>query len=71
MVELYESDLWKVNYLMKHAPHIRALEINYRQILENHRVEAERINTFLGGRLDVDRMAEVVDPALYRNRAGN
>ena len=71
MVELYESDLWKVNYLMKHASHIRALDIHYRQILENSRTEAERINAFLGGKLDVDKMVEVVDPALYRNRAGN
>ena len=71
MVELYESDLWKVNYLMKHSPHIRALDIHYRQILENPRTEAERINAFLGGKLDVDKMVEVVDPALYRNRAGN
>jgi hypothetical protein len=71
MVELYESDLWKVNYLMKHAPHIRALDIHYRQVLENPRIEAERISSFLGGKLDVDRMAEIVDPALYRNRARN
>jgi hypothetical protein len=69
MVELYENDLWKVNYLMKHAAHFRTLEIHYRQILENPRTEAERISAFLGGSLDPDKMAAVVDPALYRNRA--
>ena len=71
MVELYESDLRKVNYLMKHAAHFRALEIHYRQILENPRTEAERIDAFLGGTLDVDKMTGVVDPALYRNRTRN
>lgn len=69
MVELYEGDLWKANYLLKRAAHFRALEVHYRRVLENPRAEAERINEFLGGTLDVDRMAGVVDPALYRNRA--
>jgi len=69
MVELYEGDLWKANYLMKHAAHFRVLEIHYRRILENPRSEAERINAFLGGMLDVEKMTGVVDPALYRNRA--
>ena len=71
MVELYENDLWKVNYLMKHGVKFRTLEIHYHHVLENPRTEAERINknTFLGGSLDVDKMAGVVEPALYRNRA--
>ena len=71
MVELYENDLWKVNYLMKHAAHFRTLAIHYSQILQHPRAEAERINAFLGGALDVDEMAGVVDPALYRNRSGS
>jgi len=69
MVELYESDLWKANYLMKRATHFRILEIHYRLVLENPRKEAERIDAFLGGTLDAEKMAGVVDPALYRNRS--
>jgi hypothetical protein len=32
------------------------------------RPHAERINAFLQGGLDVDRMIAVVDPALYRQK---
>ena len=31
---------------------------------------AERVNAFLGGSLDVEKMSGVVDNQLYRNRAG-
>ena len=54
---------------MQHEAQFRTLEILYRQVLENPRVEAERINAFLGGSLEVDKMAGVVSPALCRNRA--
>jgi hypothetical protein len=37
-------------------------------VLAAPRREAERINAFLGGGLDVAKMVAMVDEALYRNR---
>ena len=69
MLELLESDLWKASYLLKHSARFEALELRYREVLENPAAQAERVNEFLGGSLDVGAMAGVVDPKLYRNRA--
>ena len=44
------------------------LPLTYAAVVAAPRVEAARINAFLGGRLDVERMAAVADRALYRNR---
>ena len=68
MLEIYESHLWRVDYLFKHAAHLERLELQYDEVVREPRRAAERINTFLGGRLDVDKMAAAVDAALYRNR---
>ena len=43
-----------------------ALSVPYHRVLEDPRAEAERINRFLGGGLDVAAMAAAVDPALRR-----
>ena len=69
MRELFESDLWKAGYLLKHQPQFEALDVHYREVLEHPREQADRINRFLGGGLDVDAMTTVVDRELYRNRA--
>jgi hypothetical protein len=42
--------------------------MNYADVLASPREQAARINTFLGRGLDLDRMAAVAEPSLYRNR---
>lgn len=69
MLEIFESHLWRVDYLFKHAAHFERLDLRYAEVVAEPRRAAERINAFLGGRLDVDKMVEAVDPQLYRNRA--
>jgi hypothetical protein len=49
-------------------PHIAVLRVDYRDLVERPAEMAEVVNDFLGGRADVLRMAECVDPSLYRNR---
>jgi len=44
------------------------LEVDYNRTLEEPEAELERLNAFLGGRLDTRAMVEVVDQTLYRNR---
>jgi len=68
MARLFESDLWRASYLLKHAPQFRAIDVEYRRVLEEPREQAARIAAFLGRPLSVDRMVDVVDATLYRNR---
>ncbi|MBZ0090281.1 MAG: sulfotransferase [Thermoanaerobaculia bacterium] len=69
MLEIFESHLWRVDYLFKRAAHFERLDLRYAEVVAEPRRAAERINAFLGGSLDVEKMVEAVDPKLYRNRA--
>ena len=68
MLELYKDHLWKVDYLMKHRPCFDLLNVDYKEVVENPRRQAQRIGEFLGNRVDVEKMAIAVDDKLYRNR---
>lgn len=48
--------------------HIDVLRVGYHDLLTNPLTEAERINRFLDGALDTERMTKAVDQSLYRNR---
>ena len=69
MLEIYRSHLWRVDYLFRHAAHFERLDLQYAEVVADPRRAAETMNAFLGGRLDVEKMVEAVDPRLYRNRA--
>lgn len=70
MGEMYRKHLEKVSRFLRNRPCFTALQVGYRDVIDNPAAEARRINEFLGGRLDVDRMAAVADRELYRNRRG-
>jgi hypothetical protein len=64
----YEQHLAQVERFLARRSCFSTLMLNYADVLANPRDEASRLNAFLGGRLDVERMARVADPALYRSR---
>jgi hypothetical protein len=64
----YRQHLEKVMRFLAHRRCFNLLKVNFLDALEHPDVEARRINAFLGGTLDVARMASVSDPTLYRNR---
>lgn len=68
MTELYKNHLWRVNYLLKNSKNFVFLEVPYREVLERPGDWARRVAEFIGGELDVEKMAAVADPKLYRNR---
>jgi hypothetical protein len=47
---------------------IEIIYVWYNDLMRQPPVEVKRIQQFLGRPLDVDKMAAVVEPALYRNR---
>ena len=53
--------------LMGKRDDIDFLVVNHRDVMKNTWKEAEKLNQFLGGMLDVDSAVTAVDPALYRN----
>lgn len=66
----YREHLDRVHRFLVARPCFDTLHLDYGDAVRNPRRAAERLNAFLGGRLDVERMAAVADPALYRNRSG-
>jgi hypothetical protein len=68
MAALFEKHVSQVESWLREQPNIQVLYEHYSDILADPEREARRINDFLGGRLQVERMAEAVDPDLYRNR---
>ena len=69
MRQLFETDLWKAGYFMKHSPAVEALDVPYTDVLADPETWARRMAAFLDRDLDVEKMVRVVDPTLYRNRA--
>lgn len=68
MMELWQDQMWRVNYLLKKAPQFDWVEIEYGEALRDPAAAAARIAGLVEG-LDEKAMAEVIDPSLYRNRA--
>lgn len=68
MLKMYEQHLEKVQFQLRFREYFDVLYVNYRDVLSDPQREAGRLNDFFGGQLDVDAMAAVVDPDLYRNR---
>ena len=66
----FAAHLSKVERELAARAECEVLYVNHRSVIENPRTVAEQVNRFLGDRLDLDRMAESVDPRLYRQRAG-
>ena len=69
MREFFETDVWRANYHIKRSPHIEALDVHYRAVLEDPLSHARQMAEFLDRDLDIEAMAAIVDPQLYRNRA--
>lgn len=65
---LFEQHLWQAKRLLTRRSCFDVLDVSHRDVINDPREQANRINAFLGGRLDVDPMAAVVDERLYRNR---
>jgi hypothetical protein len=69
MARLFHKHLDQVIQWLEAQPNFQALYIHYHEVIADPRGQIERINSFLGGRLDADQMASAVDRALYRQRS--
>jgi hypothetical protein len=68
LLAMYESHLEKVEFQLRFRPNFEALYVNYTDVVAEPAAQARRIADFVGGNLDVEKMAAAVDGSLYRNR---
>jgi len=68
MAAMFEKHIASVERWLALQPNMKTLFVSYNDVLANPSTYVQSINEFLGGSLDVDRMTEVVDHALYRQR---
>lgn len=70
MAELFSRHVAQVEQWLREQPNMSVLYVHYSDILGEPEMESKRIDDFLDGQLDVEKMATVIDPHLYRNRQG-
>jgi hypothetical protein len=70
LARLFEKHLAQVYAWMDRQPNLTYLDVDYNVMLSDPVPALQRVTTFLAQPLPVDAMASVVDPDLYRQRAG-
>jgi len=68
MAALYEKHVAQVETWLATQPNMDVLYVTYHEVIATPREHADKINRFLGGGLDVERMVGVVNRMLYRSR---
>ena len=68
LIAAYEQQLAKADEWLEQRPNMAVRDVRYDQVLQAPAEQAESIDQFLGGGLNVEAMAAAVDPTLYRQR---
>jgi LPS sulfotransferase NodH len=68
MAAMFRSQLAKFEKWVAEQPNFQLIDVNYNAMLADPVSEIAKINEFLGGGLNTEAMAQVVNPKLYRNR---
>jgi len=68
MAEKFNIHLKKLSNWLDRQNNMQSIDIFYNKIILNPAEQSQKINRFLGNRLDVDKMAGVVDSSFYRQR---
>lgn len=71
MARLFDKHLRKTEAWLASQSNVSVLEVDYNALVADPHAHAQRLQRFLGGVLDPERMAAVVEPELYRNRTGD
>ncbi|MBS1250002.1 MAG: hypothetical protein MAG431_01591 [Chloroflexi bacterium] len=71
MAALFEKHKQSTKAWMEEQSNLAYVEVSYNTLLENPISELHKVNKLLGGGLEVEKMAAVVDPELYRQRVKN
>ncbi len=66
--ELFEKHMAQVFAWLGQQPNVRYIQVHYNDLLADPVAYARQVDEFLDCRLDEQKMIEMVDPKLYRNR---
>jgi len=70
MKALYSKHLSDIKAWLMAQPNIEVIYLKYNDFMADPRAMASAVAAFIGGGLDEEKMAAVVDKSLYRNRTG-
>jgi Sulfotransferase domain len=65
---LFEKHLQQIESWAASQKNIKMIEVNYNDLFLDPNPDIDRIDQFLGGWLDREKMSQVIDPDLYRQR---
>jgi len=68
MEALFRRQIGEFEQWVAGQPCFAVLDVGYKDMIDRPAAQAQRLDAFLGGGLDVEAMAAVVDPSLYRQR---
>ncbi|MGH7493287.1 MAG: sulfotransferase [bacterium] len=68
MAELFRKHLHKLEGWLATQSNFEVLDVHYSEVMSNPGTQATKINEFLGNSLETERMMQVVDQNLYRQR---
>jgi hypothetical protein len=68
MAKVYEEHLKQVKGWLVRQPNVEVLHVNYNRMVADPTESLQKVNVFLGGDMNVEIMAGVVDKELYRER---
>lgn len=68
LLAMYEAHLDKVQFQLRFRSNFETLYLDYADVVKDPANQALRLAAFVGGGLDVEKMAAAVDGSLYRNR---
>jgi hypothetical protein len=68
MAAKFSMHLRKIKKILAEQDNFETLFVNYSEMIANPIPQATGINRFLGGEMDIDKMIQIVDKNLYRNK---
>ena len=68
LAKLYAKKLSRITVWLNEQDNIKVHYVEYKSVLNNTEEIVEGLNKFIGNTLDTQKMMNVVDPALYRQR---
>jgi hypothetical protein len=68
LIDTYTAQISKVEDWIQEKSQIEYIKIKYNQLINNPKYSIEQINTFLSIELNMNKIIEVIDPNLYRNK---
>jgi hypothetical protein len=68
LAKLFSAELAAFYKWAAEQRHIDLIDVDYNHLQRDPYPELQRVNEFLGGTLDVEAMAKVIDGSLYRQR---